>query len=64
MKTIEELRIEFEKHLGDQLKDFKYSKKENKYTTKKKLDGFDFITGMYDVCTINGAWWMFQELKK
>ena len=64
MKTIKELRKEFEKLIGDDIKYFKYSKNENKYTTKKKLHGFDFLEAMYSVCTINGAWCMFQELKK
>ena len=64
MKTIEELRKEFEIEVELDLKEFKYSKSENIYTTQERLYGIDFIEAMYDCCKINGAWWMFQELKK
>ena len=63
-KTVDELRKEFEKVIGLDLTEFKYSKKESKYTTRRDINGIDFIEAMYSVCTLNGAWFMFQELKK
>lgn len=64
LEEIEELRKEFEIKMELDLKEFKYSKSENIYTTREKLHGIDFIEAKYECCKINGAWWMFQELRK
>ena len=59
MKTIEELRKEFELILGDDsyLKICFFSEKDNMYKSKT-------LFGHGCASYLNGAWYMFQELNK
>lgn len=61
MKTIEELRVEFEEipHIAELLKngDIYYNDFQNKYQT-------DFLMIHSASTYVSGAWFMFQELKK
>lgn len=59
MKTIEELRKEFEGKMHQHIK-------ERKLVFNKKMQCFTGIDGLMTVNAnwINGAWFMFQELRK
>jgi len=63
-KTIDELREGFEEMLGLDTGEYVYCADENVYSPHVKYDGFERIEKLHDVCTINGAWWMYQELNK